>query len=194
MQQEVQEVPYNDAPDALRRRFAWLQRRATPDAGPVPEESAPELLHDPALNARSFYSSVDGEIASYAAVVRKTITHGDQMFDIAGLSCVATDPDFQARGLGLRTVAAATRWIEQSPVDFGVFTCDPPLASFYARAGAWAVVKDVVLIGSRDVGALRSDLLGKAVLMRLFSAKARAAASTLSHAMIDLDLPVGHFL
>ena len=73
-------------------------------------------------------------------------------------------------------------------------SCDPPLASFYARAGAWAVVKDVVLIGSRDVGALRSDLLGKAVLMRLFSAKARAAASTLSHAMIDLDLPVGHFL
>ena len=113
---------------------------------------------------------------------------------MAGLSCVATDPNFQARGFGLRTVAAATRWIEQSPVDFGIFTCDPPLAYFYARAGAWPVVKDVVLIGSRDDGALRSDLLGKAVLMRLFSAKARAAASTLSHTVIDLGLPVGHFL
>lgn len=194
MQQEVQEVPYNDAPDALRRRFALLQHRATPDAGPMPEESTPELLHDPVLNARSFYSSVNGEIASYAAVVRKTITHGEQVFDMAGLSCVATDLNFQARGFGLRTVAAATRWIEQSPVDFGVFTCDPPLAHFYARAGAWPVVKDVVLIGSRADGALRSDLLGKAVLMRLFSAKARAAASTLSHTVIDLGLPVGHFL
>jgi hypothetical protein len=70
----------------------------------------------------------------------------------------------------------------------------PRLASFYARAGAWRGVPDVVLIGSRDVHALRSDSLGKVVLMRLFSAKALAVASTLTHTTIDLDLPVGQFL
>jgi hypothetical protein len=116
------------------------------------------------------------------------------MFKIAGLSSVATDRDYQGRGFGLRTVAAATRWIEQSDTDFGIFTNDPPLADFYIRAGSWPVVPDVVLIGSRDEGALCSAALQKVVLMRLFSAEARAAASKLRCTTIDLDFPVGQFL
>ncbi|MBP5141341.1 GNAT family N-acetyltransferase, partial [Pseudomonas chlororaphis] len=43
-------------------------------------------------------------------------------------------------------------------------------------------------------GALRSDTLGKVVLLRLFSAKARAAASALAGGVIDLGLPDGQFL
>jgi hypothetical protein len=84
--------------------------------------------------------------------------------------------------------------MECSNLDIGLFSCDPPLASFYARAGGWPVVEDVVLIGSRHEDALRSDTLGKVVLMRLFSAKARATASLLRRTTIDLDLPIGQFL
>jgi hypothetical protein len=82
-----------------------------------------------------------------------------------------TNPEHQRRGLEVRTVAAATRFMERSTLDFGLFACDPPLPRFYARSGGWPVVPDVVLIGSRDDGALRSDVLGKVVLMRMFSAK-----------------------
>lgn len=190
---EVESVVYNDSPDDLRRRFALLRHRADPAKRPLPGETVPPQ-HDPALNAISFYSCVDGDVVSYAAVVRKTITHGEQAFDIAGISSVVTDPVFRGRGFGIRTVSAATRWIERSGADFGIFTCDPPLTRFYAQAGGWPVARDVVLVGGRSEAALRSDTLGKVVLMRFLTGKALDAASILSSATIDLDLPVGQFL
>lgn len=189
----IQSISYNQAPEALRREIAVLQHRAEPGASPMAVGAA-TFEHHAALDALSFYSSADGAMVSYAAVVCKAIRHGGQTFNIAGLSSVATDPDYRRRGFGLRTVAAATRWIAQSNTDLGLFTCDPPLAYFYARAGDWPVLPDVVLIGSRDEHALCSMSLNKVVLMRLFSAKARAFASMLRHTSIDLDLPVGQFL
>lgn len=127
--------------------------------------------------------------------MQKTIKHEGQTFNIAGLSCVATDPDYRYQGLGLRTVVAATQWIEkQSDIDFGIFTCSPSLANFYHNSGAWTVVEDMVLIGSRDEGALSSQSIDVVVLVRLFSEKAKAQDSLLRHSTISLDLPVGHFL
>ncbi|WP_445683703.1 GNAT family N-acetyltransferase [Sporosarcina sp. FSL K6-3457] len=162
----------------------------------------PEMLGEPiqgthaaSLQARSFYAYSNGKLVSYAGVVRKTIKHCGQTFNLAGLSCVATDPDYQGLGLGLRTVAAATRWIEENNnIDIGVFTCESSLTNFYERAGAWPVVPDVKLIGSREESALSSESLQVAVLMRQFSAKACAYESIVRHTTINLDLPVGQFL
>ncbi len=189
---ETRLVLYKEAPADLRRRFELLRSRAGLGTRPSPGEASAQ--HDPALDAVSFYSCSDGDVVSYAAVVRKTITHDGHAFDIAGLSAVVTDPNLRNLGLGRRTVEAATRWMEQSGADFGVFTCDPPLARFYARAGAWPVAPNVVLVGNRSDAALRSDSLGKVVLMRLFSKRAHVAAPILTRATIDLDLPVGQFL
>jgi GNAT superfamily N-acetyltransferase len=145
---EIHAIPYNRACDTLRRHIALLQHRIAPTSRPPPGDPiTPE--HDPMLDALSFYLMADSRVVSYAAVVHKQIKHGDETFWIAGLSCVATDPDYQGRGLGSRTVGAATRYIEHSTTDIGIFTCDPPLAGFYARAGAWPVVPDVILLGSR---------------------------------------------
>ncbi len=194
MPQAVQSIDYNQAPDTLRRDIAVLRHRTWPDRCPVPGQTIP-AAHDAALQVRSFFSSTDGRLVSYAGAVRKTVQHGGQTFDIAGLSGVATDPDYRGRGFGSRTVAAATRWIEGlEDVDFGIFTCHPLLASFYLRAGGWPVASDVILIGSREMGALSSEALDVVVLMRLFSANARACSSILHHTTIDLGLPVGQFL
>ena len=190
---EIHAIPYNRAGDALRRGIACLQYRAAPAAGPPPSDPIPPE-HDPVLEALAFYLIADSQIVSYAAVVYKQIIHADTTFWIAGLSCVATDPDYQHQGLASRVVGAATSSIEQSATDIGIFTCDPPLAGFYARAGAWPVVPDVTLIGSRHDGALSSVSLQKVVLMRLFSGKAQAAAAQLRQTVINLDLPVGQFL
>ena len=190
----VQSIDYQHASDVLRREIAVLLHRVWPDSSPLPAETIP-AAHDAALNVRSFYAYADGRVVSYAGVVRKTITHGTQSFNIAGLSCVATNPEHRGLGLGLRTVAVATHWIEQqSDIDFGIFTCQPPVAAFYGHAGAWLVVPDVSLIGGRDEGALSSESLQVVVLMRLFSAKAHASESMLRHTTIDLGLPVGQFL
>jgi GNAT superfamily N-acetyltransferase len=190
---EIHAIPYNRACATLRRDIARLQHRVAPTAGPPPGDPIPPE-HDPMLEALSFYLMADSRVVSYAAVVHKQIKHGNETFWIAGLSCVATDPDYQGRGLGSRTVAAATRYIEHSTTDIGIFTCDPPLAGFYIRAGAWPVVPDVILLGSRHEGALSSVSLQKVVLMRLFSAKAHAASARLRQTTINLDLPVGQFL
>ncbi|MBM7110976.1 hypothetical protein SAM19_04396 [Brevibacillus laterosporus] len=189
----IHSIYYNQASDTLRREIALMLHLVWPDVCPIPGETIP-AAHDAVLDARSFYSYIDGRLVSYAGVVHKTIKHNKQTFNIAGLSCVATHPDYQNRGLGLRTVAAATRWIEQSDTDFGIFTCKPTLAYFYNHAGDWSVVPDVELIGSRDEGALSSESLQVVVLMRLFSAKARAYESMLRHTTIDLALPIGDFL
>ncbi|WP_274364341.1 GNAT family N-acetyltransferase [Paenibacillus thermotolerans] len=190
----VQSTFYNQASDTLRREIAILMHKVWPNFCPMPGGTIPDT-HDAELHARSFYSCSSGRLVSYAGVVRKTIMHGRRTFNIAGLSCVATDPDVQGQGFGLRTVAAATEWIEeQVDIDFGIFTCNPSLAYFYKRAGDWPVVPDVRLIGSREEGALSSDYLQVVVLMRLFSAKAHAYESMLRHSTIDLGLPIGQFL
>jgi predicted N-acetyltransferase YhbS len=190
---EIHAIPYNRACATLRRDIALLQHRVASTAEPPPVDPIPPE-HDPLLDALSFYLIADSRVVSYAAVVYKPITHGDETFWIAGLSCVATDPEYQGRGLGSRTVGAATRSIAQSTTDIGIFTCDPPLARFYTRAGAWPVVPDVILMGSRHDSALSSVSLQKVVLMRLFSEKAQAAAAQLRQTTINLDLPVGQFL
>ena|GEM_PF-306461 len=202
--ESIQMVLFNAAPAPLKREMALLQRRAYPDADQTLDELPPPTaltiddevprVHDAALDAISFYSRVGSTMISYAGVVRKTISHDGQQFAVAGLSCVMTDKDYWGRGFGSQTVVAATRWIEHSDTDFGIFTCDPPLAPFYERAGSWPVVPDVVLIGSAEEGALCSADLGKAVLMRLFSQKARSSEKRLRNTTINLDLPLGQFL
>jgi len=189
----IQSINYNQALATLRREIAVLLHRVWPEEDGLLEDTIPAAHHE-ALNARSFYAYADGKLVSYTGVVTKAIEHEGERFVISGLSCVATDPDYRGLGYGLKTVAAATQWMEQSGVDLGLFTCHPDLADFYHRAGSWPAVPDVSLVGSRHEGALTSDSLQVAVLMRLFSAKAIAHKKVLRNTTINLDLPVGEFL
>jgi hypothetical protein len=75
MPDSIQSISYNEAPDALRREMASLQRRANSTIWRTPDETVPPL-HDAALDALSFYFCVDGKMVSYAGVVRKTLRHG----------------------------------------------------------------------------------------------------------------------
>ncbi|MGH0676637.1 GNAT family N-acetyltransferase [Bacillus luti] len=190
----VQSTDYNQVSGVVRREIAVMLQRVWPDSDPLPEEKIPET-HLKEFNVRSFYSYIDRKLVSYAGVVRKTINHNGQTFNLAGLSCVATNPDYHGEGLGLQTVAAATEWIEkQNDIDFGIFTCKPALAPFYNRAGSWSVIPDVVLIGREGENTLSSKSLEVAVLMRLFSKKAHSHKSILLHTTINLNFPVGQFL
>lgn len=190
---DVQTLLYDEASAPLRRAIASLVDVAYGSTDAEPDDDT-KPLHAADLHARSFFICVDGRVVSYAGVITKTIQHTDQTFTIAGLSSVATDPAHQRQGLAMRTVAAATRHIEQSGVDIGVFTCAPALVPLYAAAGSWTIAPDVVLIGNSAPGALSSAALDVVVLMRLLSDKARGAAGSLLHGTIDLDLPMGEFL
>lgn len=194
MQAMIQSINYNQAPNTLKHDIAALLHQIWPDHSSRPGEIIPDA-HEKEFNAHSFYSYIDRKLVSYVGVVHQTIKHHGQAFNLAGLSCVATHPDYRSQGLGTRTVIAATQWMEnQKDIDFGIFTCDPVLSSFYHRAGAWNIVPDVVLIESEDKDALSSEYLDVVVLMRLFTEKSRKYKSILRHTTINLDFPKGQFL
>ncbi|HYI14378.1 MAG TPA: GNAT family N-acetyltransferase [Thermomicrobiales bacterium] len=192
MDDAIVAMPYDDLDMSLRRRVSHLQDRAYgPSDGQTDTDNT--NLHDPALNGRSFMLFDDGRLASYAGVLTTTIHVDGERFTASGLSCVATDPDHLRQGFASRVIAAATRYIESSGVDVGIFTSAPALAHLYGAAGDWQVAPDVVLIGSRDPNALTSTSLGVVVLMRLFSQHALANFNSLRRGTINLGLPVGQF-
>ncbi len=185
-------LPYRQTSERVRRDIALLMHRVWPSSpAPSQDEAVPEE-HDPALDALSCFIYRDNRLLSYAAVLNFTLSHAGQHFRTAALSCVATDPAYQNQGLSSLVVSAATRCIENSHADIGLFTCDPPLASFYAKAG-WPVVS-VAVIGSHDVGALSSTELGKVVLLRLLSEHAHQHAAAFANSPISLGLPLGQFV
>ncbi|WP_115226803.1 GNAT family N-acetyltransferase [Iodobacter fluviatilis] len=185
-------LPYRQTSDQVRWDIALLMHRVWPSS-PAPTQGAivPEE-HDSALDALSCFIYRANRLLSYAAVLHLTLSHVGQTFRMAALSCVATDPDYQNQGLGSLVVSAATRCIENSHADIALFTCDPPLAAFYAKAG-WPVVS-VEVIGSHDVGALSSTELGKVVLLRLLSEHAHQHAEAFANTTISLGVPLGQFV
>lgn len=191
----VQSRVYPSGADSdFKRDLAVMLHHVWPEDCPLPGTTIPEAHHK-ALQVQSFYLYLEGKIVSYAGVVQQTITHAGEKLKLAGLSCVATDPEYRSQGFGSLTITAATEWIEiQQDIDFGIFTCHPFLAPFYQKGGGWSVAPNIKLVGNQEDNALSSDNLDVVVLMRLFSEKAHRTEIDQSQTTINLDFPTGQFL
>lgn len=186
----VESFPYDSASAAFRREFGFLAQRAFGDD--VSDLDSP--LHLPQLRAQSFFLRDEKDrVISYAALLMLTARALGQRWAVGSLSCVMTEPALQGRGHATRVVTVATDWLGHSNLDLGAFTCDPDHSSFYARIG-WPVVPGMVLVGNKRPGALRSDALGKAVLLRCFSPRAKENCAALATSTMVFDLPDGEFL
>ena len=132
---------YNDASETLRREIAEMLQQIWPNAA---DDS--ELSHPLELTAHSFFCRVDGKLVAYTAVLQKDIVHAGVLFRLAGLSCVATLPEYRKLGFGSCLVRSATDWMAQKKhLDFGIFTCQPEFIHFYHRCGGWQVNPNVTL-------------------------------------------------
>lgn len=181
---------YNDASETLRKEIAEMLQQIWPNAA---DDS--ELSHPLELTAHSFFCRVDGKLVAYTAVLQKDIVHAGVLFRLAGLSCVATLPEYRKLGFGSCLVRSATDWMAQKKqLDFGIFTCQPEFIHFYHRCGGWQVNPNVTLIGNAKPGALNSKTLSVAVLQRIFSRHAQKHKVLLTHGLINLDFPDGEFL
>lgn len=189
---EVSTAPYQELPQALRREINVMLHLAYQCEG---EADLDETLHRAELDAQSFcLLDGDGRVAAYAAVLGKSIAQQGQAYALGSLSCVATHPAMRGRGLGARAVKAASDWLRDcGRYDIAAFSCDAGLLPFYRAAAGWEAA-DVVLLANGDENALRSDMLGKAVVLELLSGRAQAAAASFQGAEIDLDLPPGEFI
>ncbi|MEN3032544.1 GNAT family N-acetyltransferase [Chromobacterium amazonense] len=189
---EILSQPYQTLPRTLRRECAVMLHQAYQCPG---EPDPDDTLHKPEYHAQAFCLLQRGRLVAYAAVLGFTVSHGGQAFALAALSCVATHPGHRRQGLGERVVAAASAWLREcGKYDIAAFTCDAELAPFYARAAAWRTVDDVVLLAHSGNHALRSDRLGKTVVLELLSARAQSAAAAFRSTTINLGLPEGEFI
>lgn len=149
--------PEASTPPGLRAQVLALQDQAWPP-GPGEPPSA-GLTHDPALEPRSVLLVDDARVLAALDVLSKHLDHAGRVWTASGLSTVVVDRAARGGGHGLTLVRAAARSIETSGADLTLFTCDRPLARFYAAAG-YAVLPGSVVVGGTPAAPLRSDADG----------------------------------
>lgn len=168
-------------PIALRRQVLALQDEAWPPTDGSPSTG---LVHDPALDPWSLLLVCGDEVVAACDVLSATLRHAGRSWRASGLSTVVTAPAARRQGHALRLVRAAIDAAFDRGAEIALFTCDPPLAGLYVRAGC-RVLDGAVLIGGTRDDPLRSDSLGKTVLARFPPAHA-AAATAFEHCEIAL--------
>jgi len=177
----VLSFPQHAVPAALRVQVEALRDQAWP-RGP----GEPVTGHDPALRPVLLLLVDDRAVVlSSLAVLSKQISHAGLRFSASGLSAVVTDRSCRGQGHGHRLVVAARERIAAGGADLGIFSCDRPLAAFYARAG-WRLLPGTVLVGGTPQNPFPSDRFDKVVLGELFTGHARRHAASFDHARIEL--------
>lgn len=152
-----------------------------------PPEEGERFPSAPETYVTSFVLLDSGRVICHAAVRRSPLVHKGQRYMAYGLSEVVTHPQYRGRGLASRVLERARSFILEQGADIVVFTCQPELAGFYARAG-WQCAQDAVLVGGTRDAPFRSDGLGLATMLTLLSAKARLHRRDFAHADIFCEL------
>jgi aminoglycoside 2'-N-acetyltransferase I len=166
-------VAEGHTPEVLRQQVLLAQEEAWPSAdGTVP--AGP--VHDPALRPYSMLLVDDEVVLSALDVLFKRIVHAGQEWDAAGLSTVVTPIAHRGRGYGQRLVSYVHDDLTGMGVEVALFTCDRPLAPFYASCG-FGVLPGTVLEGGTAAQPFRSDQSGfdKVTLGAFFTPRAQAA-------------------
>ena len=178
---EISSWPQAEVPPGVRAQISALQEQAWPSD----DGAARGVLNDPELRPLSVVLAVDGLVVSALDILSKPLEHAGRRYAASGLSAVVTDQARRRRGYGTQLAAAALRLIAAGGADVGIFTCDPPLQAFYEGAG-WQPLPGAVLVGGSRDEPFPSDQLGKVVLARFFSERARAGAETFARARLEL--------
>jgi len=191
--------PEADVPPDLRRQVIAIEDQVWPPVQPTdqatdqaadqpadqPAQAGTMHGHDPALRPVSMLLVEDGRVRSALAVLSKQITHCGRRYAASGLSAVVTDPNCRGKGYGRQLAEAARLEMAARGADLGIFTCDPPLRSFYEPAG-WQWLPGTVLVGGTPAAPFPSDQLGKITMGCFFSARARRSASIFLGCRVEL--------
>lgn len=114
---EIKHFPHNDLPEADRLPLEQLFRIVWGD-------KAAGNLHPEEMQAVSFYAMQDHQALGYAGILSWTVRVRDRKFDLCGLSCVCTHPDYRRRGIGTALAKQATEWILRESNREGAYASD----------------------------------------------------------------------
>ena len=185
--------PEKELPPEIKSEIVFLLDSIWPDLTETREGKNLETpIHDLSLNPICvMLVNKDGRILSYAAILSKKISHEGNSYQIAGLSCVATQQNQRSLGYGKKVVEVATQLIiENNAIDVGLFTCDHNIVPFYSKCG-WSTLNDSYLIGGTREKPFPSNEHGKTTLIRFLSDKAKKNAKDFSKSPIYLELKEG---
>ncbi len=85
---------------------------------------------------RLWMETADGEMLAHLDFGRRMITVGDCEITVAGVSEVATHPDWQGRGVGRQLMAHLRMFLQMDfHVPFGFLNCREAVVGFYTSAG-----------------------------------------------------------
>lgn len=157
-----------ECPEEWRKQIVGLMQREWPEAF---EGGSAEWPDCPETHPTSFVLLSNRTVISHVAVPMKEIRHKGHPYRAFGISEVITHPDYRKQGYSSKLLKAAAAHIAVNSPDISLFTCVPSLVSFYAEAG-WEHYAGTVLVGGTSDKPFRSDSLGLATMMRLYSDKA----------------------
>lgn len=174
-----------DFPLFLKRQVLALSYLEWPQAFSAPPGDE-EPLNYPDLDPFCIALLEDELLLSYTGV--QSIKLGECR--VSGISGMLTHPDHRGQGAGRRVLAAATRLMVDTGSDIGLFTCDPPLAPFYAAAG-WEIRDDTPLVGGTREKPFSSAQFDKVTLVQAFTERGREELARRLAAPIELALGEG---
>lgn len=149
-------------------------------------------LHPSALDVTSFLLYKEDELIGYAGVFPWMVELGNAPVRIAALTCFCIKPNHHKQGYGRYLLTEITAWIQNSGVDFGLFTCSPDKTAFYTRSEKWQVIDMRLLSGMKihyDSKKLHLSVLCLPVVMCLSEIKKKLIGKE-----IKLNLPEGMFI
>jgi GNAT superfamily N-acetyltransferase len=95
---------------------------------------------------------VEGNLLiSHLEVVWRYLEHNSITYKVMGVTGVLTFPDFRKQGHGKSLILEATKYIENSDADIGMFSCEDKNLEFYKKCG-WGNLEHapITMTGSKD--------------------------------------------
>ncbi|MCA9397887.1 hypothetical protein KC573_03580, partial [candidate division WWE3 bacterium] len=117
-------------------------------------------------------------LISYCAVVRKTLHHAGKDFDCWGLTGVMTFTPFVCMGFETRIVDIATKIIDESGCDIGMFHCSKESKPFYEKSGWEAMENTKTLTGDVENPELSDELMMMRFVSKLGKSKRKDFVNT----------------
>jgi GNAT superfamily N-acetyltransferase len=109
------------------------------------------------------------------------------IYKVSGIGSMVINKNYRNRGYGRILFKRADQIIKKNKNDFGVFTCDDSLVSFYSIYG-WNAYKKAVLIGGTKEDPFNSKEIGKATILKPFSSYAEKNWESISSSEIFIEL------
>jgi hypothetical protein len=109
------------------------------------------------------------------------------IYKVSGIGSMVISKRYRKRGYGRILFKKADQIIKRNKNDFGIFTCDDCLVSFYSIYG-WNAYKQAVLIGGTKEDPFNSMEIGKSTILKPFSSHAKENWKSISSSEIFIEL------